>query len=85
MTAAPFDLAAHFEDAYPDEECGCPVEEWVVCGVSLQIHFEPDGSLEVFADTGDWDQIVPLRATTLSEGRAEAFAWARSLPFDERA
>jgi hypothetical protein len=71
------DTTAYFEDAYPDEECGCPVEEWTVCGITMQIHFEPDGSLEVYADTGDWDMNVPLKAATLSEGRAEAFAWAR--------
>jgi hypothetical protein len=76
------DLTAYFERAYPDEECGCPVEDWTVNGVTLSIHFEPDGSLEIFADTGDWDQTIPLTATDMSEGRREAFAWARALPFD---
>ena len=74
------DLTAYFEDAYPDEDCGCPVEEWVVCGVSMLIHFEPDGSMEVFADTGDWEHTFALAASELSAGRAEAFAWARGLP-----
>lgn len=74
------DLTAYFERAYPDEDCGCPIEEWVVCGVTLQIHFEPDGSMEVFADTGEWDCEVTLKASTMSAGRAEAFAWARALP-----
>ena len=76
------DLTAYFERAYPDEECGCPVEDWVVCGITLSIHFEPDGSMEVFADTGDWDRTFALAATEMSAGRREAFAWARALPFD---
>jgi hypothetical protein len=71
-----------FERAYPDEDCGCPVEEWVVNNISLMIHFEPDGTLEVFADTGDWDINVPLKATTMDAGRAEAFAWANAIPSD---
>lgn len=73
-------MEAIFEDAYPDEDCGCPVEEWIVCGITMQIHFEADGSMEVFADTGDWDYTFPLKATDMSTGRNEAFAWARSLP-----
>lgn len=77
------DATAYFEAAYPDEDCGCPVEEWIVCGVSMTIHFEPDGSMEVFADTGDWEHTFPLAATDLSDGRAEAFAWARGLPTED--
>lgn len=71
---------AIFEAAYPDEDCGCPVEEWVVAGVSLSIHFEPDGTMEVFADNGDWDHTFALQATTMDAARIEAFAWANSLP-----
>jgi hypothetical protein len=71
------------EAAYPDEECGCPVEEWVYRGISLNIHFEPDGSLELFADTGDWDQQVALKATDMERGRAEVFAWVDALPTEE--
>jgi len=77
-------LTAYFEDAYPDDDCGCPVEEWTVCGVTMQIHFEPDGSMEVYADTGDWDATFPLTSTEMSAGRAEAFAWARSLPTEDQ-
>ncbi len=76
------DQTAFFESAYTDEECGCPVEDWMVNGVTLSIHFEPDGSLEVFADTGDWDMTFPLKASNMSDGRREAFAWARALPFN---
>lgn len=79
------DTTAYFERAYADDECGCPVEEWVVCGVSLQIHFEADGSLEVFADTGDWDTTIALQATDMSAARREAFTWARMLPAEDGA
>jgi hypothetical protein len=68
------------ERAYPDEDCGCPVEEWVANGVCLMIHFEPDGTMEVFADTGDWDHTFSLSATTMEAARTEAFAWANALP-----
>lgn len=71
---------AWLERAYPDEDCGCPVEEWVCAGVSLQLHYEPDGTMEVFADNGDWECELKLRATTMGEAREEAFAWARGLP-----
>lgn len=66
--------------AYPDEECGCPVEEWVYGGINLQLHFEPDGSLEIFADCGEWDCEVALKATTIEDARREAFAWVDALP-----
>ena len=79
------DTTAYIERASADEECGCPVEEWVVCGVSLQIHFEADGSLEVFADTGDWDMTISLQATDMTAARREAFTWARSLPAEDGA
>jgi hypothetical protein len=72
--------APTLDRAYADPDCGCPVEEWLCCGVSLQIHFEPDGTMEVFADTGDWAADVPLKATTMEAARAEAFAWVHTLP-----
>lgn len=77
------DISAYFDAAYPDEDCGCPVEEWTVCGVSMIIHFEDDGSLEVFADTGEWETTFPLKATDMQAAREEAFAWARSLPSED--
>jgi len=69
-----------FVRSYPDEDCGCPVEEWHLLGVDLILHFEPDGSMEVFADTGDWDHNFPLKASTMEEARTEAFAWVAALP-----
>lgn len=66
--------------AYPDEDCGCPVEEWLCGGVELILHFEPDGSMEMFADGGEWDTNVSLKATNMEAARAEAFAWVNALP-----
>ena len=71
------------ERAYPDEDCGCPVEEWIYGGITLTMHFEPDGSLELFADTGDWQEEVALSATSIEAGRAEAFAWVDALPAED--
>ena len=71
------------ERAYPDEDCGCPVEEWICCGVTMVIHYEPDGSMEVFADTGDWEHAFALKATTMEAAREEAFGWARALPTED--
>lgn len=71
---------AVLEAAYPDPDCGCPVEEWLCAGVNLIIHFEDNGTMEAFADTGDWDHNLPLTATTMEAAREETFAWVRSLP-----
>ncbi len=68
------------EQAYPDPDCGCPIEEWLCEGVNLTLHFEIDGTMEAHADTGDWDTVVPLTATTMENAREEAFAWVRALP-----
>jgi hypothetical protein len=68
------------ERAYADEDCGCPVEDWLLHGVSLNIHAEADGSVSAYADTGDWDHVIPLKATTMEAARAEAFAWVEALP-----
>ncbi len=71
-----------FEKAYPSEDCGCPVEEWLCCGISIVIHFEEDGTAELFADTGDWDHEFKLTSRTMESAREEAFDWCRSLPSD---
>ncbi len=68
------------EASYPDEDCGCPVEEWVYGGISLTIHFEEDGKIEIFADCGDWDREFDVEAATIEAARAEAFAWVDALP-----
>lgn len=74
-----------FERSYPDEDCGCPVEEWLLRGIHLTLHFEPDGSMEMFADAGDWEADFPLKADTMQLARAEAFAWVHALPSEDEA
>lgn len=73
---------ARFIRAYPAEDCGCPVEEWDCLGVELILHFEADGTMEVFADFGESDVNLALSATTMEAARAEAFTWVRSLPVE---
>lgn len=70
------------EASYLDPDCGCPVEEWLCEGVSLTLHFEAGGAMEIFADAGDWEAEVPLKATTMEAARAEAFAWVAALPVE---
>lgn len=72
----------HLLRAYPHKDCGCPVEEWVVDGVLLILHFEDDGAMEAVADTGDGDCTFPLKATNMEDARAEAFAWVAALPME---
>lgn len=73
----------HLERSYSDPDCGCPIEEWLLSGVSLLLHFEPDGSMELFADAGEWDCEVALKASNMEAAREEAFAWVRALPTEE--
>ena len=75
-------MSGVLQRTYADPECGCKIEEWLVDGVCLTLHFELDGSMEVYADTGEWDAIIPLKATTMEAARAEAFAWVNALPHE---
>ena len=74
--------------AWPDTElvragtgdCGCPEEEWLFRGVCLWIHLEPDGSVDAFADGGDWGEAeITLAASTLDTARNAAFVWLESI------
>lgn len=76
------DEAPRLERAYVDEDCGCSVEHWLFRGIDLTIHFEADGTMEVFADTGAWDHDFALTATTMAAAREETFAWVRALPVE---
>lgn len=73
-------MAPVLERSYQDADCGCPVEEWICRGIELQLHFEADGTMEAYADAGEWDINLPLKATTMIAAREEAFAWVRALP-----
>lgn len=47
--SSPVELLAHV----PSEECGCPEEIWQIDGVIVLIHFEDDGTSEMFVFYGD--------------------------------
>lgn len=53
-----------------------------LCGINMILHFEDDGTMELFADTGAWDINLALKATTIEAARQEAFAWADALPVE---
>ena len=61
----------------PTEGCGCPMEEWIYRGINMAMHFEPDGSVDVHFDTGDWE-----REETFCS-RDAVFEWIDALPFDD--
>jgi hypothetical protein len=61
----------------PSQSCGCPWEQWQVCGISLDLHYEPDGSVDVYADGGDWDR------SFTTDSRDAAFKWVLDLPTEE--
>ena len=42
------------------EKCGCPEREAMICGFWCIIHYEPDGSIDVFMDCGEWDADLRL-------------------------
>lgn len=61
-------------------ECGCPEETYLIGGVDLVVHFEPNGDCDAFLDTGDdcadW---TTHEGMSRFNGRLAAFAWAGSL------
>ncbi|HZV83802.1 MAG TPA: hypothetical protein VFF48_02355 [Brevundimonas sp.] len=61
-------------------DCGCPEELYLFDGIDLVIHFEPNGDVDAFWDSGDdcadW---TTHEGMTRFNGRLAAFAWAASL------
>lgn len=68
---APIELLARV----PSEECGCPEELWRIDGLLILMHFEADGSSELFLDAGDWELETRIDAASLADLRAKAFQW----------
>jgi len=61
-------------------DCGCPEEIWLLGGLELHIHFEPNGDVDAFADGGDWGEAeTTVEGFTPEAGRVAVFAWAASL------
>ena len=60
----------------PMQDCGCPWEKWQFRGIILDLHFESDGSCDVYADAGDWDQSLTV------DDRQKAFDYVDALPME---
>ncbi len=71
-------VSLQFVTAGASDECGCPEEEWIVGGINLTIHIEPEGHVHAFMDGGDWGEAETMlrHHCTLDSARADAFDWA---------
>jgi hypothetical protein len=69
--AAPIELLARV----PSEECGCPEELWRINGIDLMLHFEDDGTSDLFIFAGDFELENSVTARSLDDLRAKAFQW----------
>lgn len=62
-----------------DEHCGCRVEELLINGVDLHVHYE-DGSADAYLDWGD--ECEPMEAgfpaPTIFAGRSAVLRWANA-------
>lgn len=63
----------------PSEECGCPEELWRIDGWEVLIHFEEDGSSEMFIYGGDFELERSVQACDMMELRSQMFAWIGKL------
>lgn len=61
--------------AVPSEECGCPEELWRINGMDVLIHFEENGSSEMFIFAGDFEMERSATARNMMELRSQMFAW----------
>lgn len=62
----------------PTQDCGCPMEQWLYQGITIDMHFEANGCVDVHVDGGDWD-----RDLGEIESREAAFAYVDALPMEE--
>jgi hypothetical protein len=62
-------------DWFDAPECDCPMRHMHVDGVCLEVHYEPDGSVHVLADAGDWQDETSLAAPDLDDACQQALAW----------
>lgn len=58
-------------------DCGCPEETYIVNGINLIVHYEPDGTADAFLDGGDWGEVeTTVEGMTRFAARHAVFAWA---------
>ncbi len=62
-------------DWFDKPECACPYVHLHVDGCCLEAHYEPDGSVHVLADAGDWNDETTIQATDLDDARRQALEW----------
>lgn len=67
----------------PSEECGCPEEVWQIDGIEAVIHFEANGSSEMFLFCGDWEGERSVLCQGMPDLRAALFAWVAELSVDD--
>jgi len=66
-----------------DDHCGCRVEEFLVNGIDLHVHYE-DGRADAYLDWGDEGQLerIGVRTTareTIFQQRVAVLRWAREM------
>jgi len=75
------------ENVGEDDHCGCRVEEFLVNGIDLHVHYE-DGRADAYLDWGDEGQLefstkrVAVRTHKLPDIRAQRLAvlrWAKDM------
>ena len=61
-------------------DCGCPEESYIVNGIDLTVHFEPDGTADAFMEGGDWGGCeTSIEGYSRFAARLAVFAWANSM------
>ena len=68
------------EDQRLSDECGCPEEEYTIGLCYIIAHLEPDNSVHLFLDMGDWNEEVMRHCDGTVEGmRLAAINWAKEI------
>lgn len=58
-------------------DCGCAEETFIVNGIDLVVHYEPDGRADAFMDGGDWGEADATFKLGHPEAcRTAAIGWA---------
>ena len=63
-----------------NEDCGCPEEEWNMCGLVVTLHGEGDGTGHVLIDAGDWDDEFVVSSDDMEFMRNRAREYVKALP-----
>jgi len=68
-----------------DDHCGCRVEEYLINGIDLHVHYE-DGRADAYLDWGDEGQLempsrmaVRVPAPSLYQQRLAVLRWAKEM------